>query len=152
MSGSMGRLSLRILLSQESRKRTTLQREPYLLLFILQYNDYNIEYPGPKSTAALGIVSMLQEAGLRIDGVGLQSHFVAGSTPTIDQQISNMEAFTALGVDVAITELDVRLLLPSNTTNLQQQSKDYEASVGACVQVEGCVGITVWDFWDPVCC
>ncbi|RDW62201.1 beta-xylanase-2 [Coleophoma cylindrospora] len=116
----------------------------------LYYNDYNIESPGPKSTAALGIVTMLQEAGLRIDGVGLQSHFIVGSTPTIDQQISNMKSFTDLGVDVAITELDIRLLLPSNATNLQQQSKDYEASVGACVQVEGCVGITVWDFWDPV--
>jgi len=116
----------------------------------LYYNDYNIEYPGPKATAAQGIVKMLQDAGLRIDGVGLQSHFIVGETPSIDSQIENMESFTEMGVDVAITELDIRLLLPANSSNLAQQSSDYEATVGACMQVERCVGITVWDFWDPV--
>jgi endo-1,4-beta-xylanase len=116
----------------------------------LYYNDYNIETVGPKSDAARGIVKMLQKEGLRIDGVGLQSHFVVGSSPTIDQQIENMKAFTDLGVEVAITELDIRLDLPLTDEKLAQQSLDYAAAVGACVQVKKCVGITVWDFYDPV--
>ncbi|KAH8912531.1 glycoside hydrolase [Coniochaeta sp. PMI_546] len=115
----------------------------------LYYNDYNIESPGPKSEGAKRIVKLIQDAGLRIDGVGLQSHFIVGSTPTIDQQISNMKGFTDLGVDVAITELDIRLQLPATAQNLAQQSADYRTSVGACMQVKRCVGVTVWDFYDP---
>ncbi|RFU25810.1 hypothetical protein B7463_g10530, partial [Scytalidium lignicola] len=116
----------------------------------LYYNDYNIEYPGPKSTGAIeNIIKPLQEAGLRIDGVGLQSHFIVGQTPSMDTQIVNMKSFTDLGLDVAITELDVRLLEPESPENLAQQSEDYKASVGACMQVDRCVGVTVWDFYDP---
>jgi len=115
----------------------------------LYYNDYNIEFPGPKATTAQGIVKMLKKAGIRIDGVGLQSHFIVGETPSIDTQIENMRAFTDLGVDVAITELDIRLELPATEANLAQQKLDYETTVGACMQVERCVGITVWDFYDP---
>ena len=48
----------------------------------LYYNDYNIEYPGAKATAAQNIVKMIQAYGLRIDGVGLQSHFIVGQTPS----------------------------------------------------------------------
>jgi endo-1,4-beta-xylanase len=116
----------------------------------LYYNDYNIEAPGAKTEGAKRIVKMLKKAGLRIDGVGLQSHFVVGSTPTMDQQISVMRGYTDLGVDVAITELDIRLELPANSTNLAQQKVDYRTTVGACMQVQRCVGVTVWDFYDPV--
>jgi endo-1,4-beta-xylanase len=116
----------------------------------LYYNDYNIESPGPKAEGVKRIVKMLKDAGLKIDGVGLQSHFVVGSTPTIDQQISTMQGYADLGVEVSITELDIRLNLPVNASNLAQQKKDYKTSVGACMQVKECVGITIWDFYDPV--
>lgn len=59
-----------------------------------------------------------------------------------------MEAFTALGVDVAITELDVRLTLPPTEATEAQQVQDYYNSVAACVAVKDCIGITVWDFDD----
>lgn len=118
----------------------------------LYYNDYNIEYPGPKSTSAQeNIVKYLKDAHIRIDGVGLQSHFIVGETPSIEDQTANMLSFTDLGVDVAITELDIRLNLPANKSSLAQQSLDYQSTVGACLNVKRCVGITVWDFYDPVC-
>jgi len=116
----------------------------------LYYNDYAIETIGNKSNGARNIVKMLQKANIKIDGVGLQSHFTVGRAPTMDSQIANMRAFTALGVEVAQTELDVRILLPTNATNLALQSEVYKNSTGACVQVDGCIGITVWDFYDPV--
>lgn len=93
-------------------------------------------------------MKMLQSEGVRIDGVGLQSHFIVGETPGIDEQIGNMRDFVELGVEVAITELDIRLMLPANESSLEQQSRDYETTVGACMQVEECVGITVWDFYE----
>lgn len=46
----------------------------------LFYNDYNIEYPGAKSTAAQAIVSELKARNIQIDGVGLESHFIVGKS------------------------------------------------------------------------
>jgi len=116
----------------------------------LYYNDYNIETPGPKQEGVLRIIDLLQSAGLRIDGVGLQSHFVAGSTPSRAQQVAAMRSYAAKGLEVAQTELDIRIELPLNASNLAQQKQDYKTSVQACMQVKECVGVTVWDFYDPV--
>ncbi|KAF9878935.1 putative endo-1, 4-beta-xylanase [Colletotrichum karsti] len=115
----------------------------------LYYNDYNLETVSPKSEGAKRIVKMLQDDGIRVDGVGLQAHHVAHRAPTLDQQIDVIRSYAELGVEVAYTELDVRIELPVNETNLEWQRKAYESAVGACVQVEACIGITIWDFYDP---
>ena len=59
-----------------------------------------------------------------------------------------MAAFAALDVDVAITELDIRMTLPSTDALLSQQSTDYSNTVAACVETSRCVGITIWDWTD----
>ncbi|EEA22369.1 hypothetical protein TMatcc_008189 [Talaromyces marneffei ATCC 18224] len=114
----------------------------------LYYNDYNIEYAGAKATGAQGIVKLVKAAGGRIDGVGFQSHFIVGQTPSLAAQKANLASFTALGVDVAITELDIRMTLPDTSALQAQQSTDYQTTTTACVQTKGCVGITIWDFTD----
>lgn len=115
----------------------------------LYYNDYNIEYLGNKSYAAQNLVKDLKNRGIQIDGVGLESHFIVGETPDKASQQANMQAFIDLGVDVAITELDIRLDTPANATTEAQQVQDYYNSVAACVAVgKGCIGVTVWDFDD----
>ena len=117
----------------------------------LYYNDYNIETAGTKATAALNIVKTVKAAGAKIDGVGFQGHFIVGSSPSKASLMSNLKSFTALGVEVALTELDVRMPLPSTSALLEQQSTDYANAVGACLAVTDCVGVTVWDFDDKVC-
>ena len=59
-----------------------------------------------------------------------------------------MNAFVALGVDVAITELDIRTTTPATAAAVTQQAKDYAATVGACKAVTRCVGFTIWDYTD----
>ncbi|KAH9889299.1 endo-1,4-beta xylanase [Cubamyces lactineus] len=113
----------------------------------LYINDYNIEGTGAKSTALKNLVKSLKADGVPIDGVGIQSHLIVGEVPSTFQQ--NLEEFVALGVEVAITELDIRFeSLPPNATGIAQQKKDYETVVAACNAVEKCVGVTVWDFTD----
>lgn len=114
----------------------------------LYYNDYNIESAGSKSTGAQRIVKLVQQYGAKIDGVGLQAHFIVGSTPSQSAQTANLAAFTALGVDVAYTELDIRMTLPSTAALLTQQSTDYQNTVAACVANAKCVGVTIWDYTD----
>ncbi len=63
----------------------------------------------------------------------------------------NMAEFVALGLEVAITELDIRFTaLPPTPAGLAQQKADYETVVAACNAVPKCVGVTLWDFTDKV--
>ncbi|RPD59549.1 endo-1,4-beta-xylanase C precursor [Lentinus tigrinus ALCF2SS1-6] len=112
----------------------------------LYINDYNIENSGAKATAMLNLVKQLIADGVPIDGVGFQCHFIVGSVPTSFQTV--LEQFTALGLEVAITELDIRMTLPETDALLAQQAKDYQSVVQACMNVEKCVGITIWDYTD----
>ncbi|KAM5537223.1 hypothetical protein V8D89_009156 [Ganoderma adspersum] len=112
----------------------------------LYINDYNIEQTGAKATAMLNLVKQLLAAGVPLDGVGFQCHFIVGEVPGSFQTV--LQQFTALGLEVAITELDIRMPTPASQASLAQQQKDYQTVVQACMNVGGCVGITVWDFTD----
>lgn len=112
----------------------------------LYANDFNIEGPGAKSTAYQNLIRTLKSQGVPIDGIGMQAHFIVGELPANIQQ--NIQAFVNLGVEVAITELDVRMTLPSTPALLAQQEKDYQTVIQACNAVAGCIGVTLWDFTD----
>jgi endo-1,4-beta-xylanase len=112
----------------------------------LYINDYNVEGVNAKSTALYDLVKSLKAAGVPIDGVGLQAHLVLGQVPATLQQ--NIQRFADLGVDVAITELDVRMALPADSTELAQQKADFKSVMAACVAVTRCVNVTVWGFTD----
>ncbi|KAH8109566.1 endo-1,4-beta-xylanase A precursor [Phellopilus nigrolimitatus] len=112
----------------------------------LYINEYNLEYTGPKATAMIDLIQSLKSAGVPIDGVGFEGHFIVGEVSTSMQSV--MEQVTALGVEVAITELDIRMTLPSTTALLAQQQTDYQTAISQCNAVSGCIGATVWDFTD----
>jgi len=79
----------------------------------------------------------------------MQAHFIVGSTPSLSAQTANLGSFTALGVEVAYTELDIRFTsLPSTAAGVAQQSTDYANTVSACLATLNCVGITIWDYTD----
>lgn len=60
-----------------------------------------------------------------LHGIGFQCHFIGGKVPTTIA--AAMKVYTDLGLDVAITELDVRLPVSggaagvASAANLQQQ-------------------------------
>ena len=112
----------------------------------LYINDYDVETEGPKARALHDLVASLKRDGVPIDGVGLQSHFVAGSAPA--DLAAVMADFAALGVDVAVTELDLRIRLPADKQSLLAQAADYGAVVRACRATPRCVGVTTWGISD----
>jgi endo-1,4-beta-xylanase len=116
----------------------------------LYYNDYNIEYSGTKQKKALEIVQLIQDAGARIDGVGLQGHFIVSSAPSQSDLTSVMQQYIDAGVsELAYTELDIRFSsLPASDSDLEEQATAYANVVNACLAVSECVGITIWDFTD----
>ncbi|KAI0701000.1 endo-beta-1,4-glucanase [Cerioporus squamosus] len=124
--------------------RAARRADPHAKLYI---NDYNIEGTGAKATALKNLVKSLKRQGVPIDGVGIQSHLTVGEVPTTLQQ--NIEEFVALGIEVAITELDIRFLnTTANEEGLVRQKADYETVIKACNAVDKCVGVTLWDFTD----
>ena len=114
----------------------------------LYINEYNIEYTGPKAKAMLGLAQQLLADGVPLDGIGFECHFIVGEVPT--SMATVMEQFTALGLEVAITELDIRMPTPATEANLMQQQQDYQSVIDMCMSVEGCIGMTVWDWTDKV--
>ena len=112
----------------------------------LYINDFNIEFPGAKSTAMQNLVRNLKSQGVPLDGIGLQSHLIVGTVSS--SFLTNLQTFANLGVDVAITELDIRMTLPATQALLAQQQRDYQTVVSACMAVSRCVGITLWDWTD----
>ncbi|HLZ61539.1 MAG TPA: endo-1,4-beta-xylanase [Ktedonosporobacter sp.] len=113
----------------------------------LCYNDYNIEGVNAKSTAVYNMVRDFQARGIPIDCVGFQSHLIVGQVPSDFQ--ANLQRFAALGLDVQVTELDIRMPTPASSANLQQQATDYSKVVSACLAVSRCNDITVWGVGDP---
>jgi endo-1,4-beta-xylanase len=96
----------------------------------LYYNDYNIELPA-KRAGAIQIIKKIQAAGVRIDGVGIQGHWNANYVPIqyIEQSIKE---FSALGIKVAFTEVDLSVLpYPAGRANSADisQTAAYNAQI-----------------------
>jgi endo-1,4-beta-xylanase len=104
----------------------------------LCYNDYNIEnWSYAKTQGVYNMVKDFKSRGIPIDCVGLQTHFTGGSSLPSNFE-TTLSSFAALGVDVALTEVDV-----TNASTTQ-----YAGLTQACVNVPRCVGITVWGVRD----
>ncbi|MFI8933819.1 endo-1,4-beta-xylanase [Streptomyces sp. NPDC053474] len=110
----------------------------------LCYNDYNVEnWTAAKTQAMYAMVKDFKQRGVPIDCVGFQSHFNDGS-PYHSNFRTTLQSFAALGVDVAVTELDIQR---ASATTYANVTKD-------CLAVSRCLGITVWgvrdsDSWRP---
>ncbi|GGW68937.1 beta-xylanase [Streptomyces lucensis JCM 4490] len=104
----------------------------------LCYNDYNVEdWTWAKTQAVYNMVRDFKQRGVPIDCVGFQSHFNSGS-PYNSNFRTTLRNFAALGVDVAITELDIQGASASTYANV----------VNDCLAVPRCLGITVWGVRD----
>lgn len=123
--------------------RTARAADPNAKLCI---NDYNTEGVGAKSNGLYNLVSSLLSQGVPIDCVGFQSHFILDQIPSTFQ--TNLQRFADLGLEVVITELDIRMTLPADSAKLQRQATQFASVTRTCLAVSACRGITVWGFSD----
>jgi len=110
----------------------------------LYYNDYGADGLGLKSDAIYNMVKGMLARGIPIHGVGLQMHTAAAEVPSAVDIAANMQRLGALGIDVAITELDVQLC----TGDLDAQSRRFHDIVAVCVAESTCKTVTVWGVTD----
>lgn len=92
----------------------------------LYYNDYNIEQP-KKRAGAINLIKKVKDAGLRIDGVGIQGHWSLQNIPYAEIEKSIIE-YAALGLKVMITELDITVLPNPWDLTGADVDKNYEGS------------------------
>ncbi|MCR4030780.1 MULTISPECIES: endo-1,4-beta-xylanase [Flavobacterium] len=74
----------------------------------LYYNDYNIEEPA-KRAGAITLIKKIKAEGGKVDGVGIQGHWRLNS-PSIEEIEKSILEYSALGIKVAFTELDITVL------------------------------------------
>jgi endo-1,4-beta-xylanase len=120
------------------------EADPDALLF---YNDYACEAIGCKSDAIYALVQELQDKGVPIDGVGLQMHVQLGIEPPLASVERNLERLGALGLQVQITEMDVRVR-DTEPETLERQAAIYGESLQVCLDAENCTAFVVWGFTD----
>ena len=101
------------------------------------------------------MVRRLKRQGVPIDGVGSQAHLSTRYGNYTAFQVQDMlDRFAGLGVATALTEVDVRNLLPEEPTSdamnplLQAQAYNYSALMRGCLASRHCLSYTVWGFDD----
>ena len=114
---------------------------------ILYYNDYSAEGSGAKSDAVFNLVSGLVSQGAPIDGVGWQMHQI---NPFRIQQAhrTNAQRLGSLGLEVSITEMDVRISLPTTAQELSEQALAYRDLVEFCLAQPNVKTLVTWGFTD----
>ena len=94
----------------------------------LYYNDYNLD----NQNKARAVYSMVEDINSRypnvggrplIDGIGMQGHYILGTS--VDNVKSSIELFASLGVEISITELDIRAGSDGVLTEAQANSQGY---------------------------
>ena len=114
----------------------------------LYYNDYNIEPVNAKSDSVYALLSELKRRGVPVHGVGMQMHLIAGSLPSLSSMAENFARFAALGLSIQITELDIRLALPSTSNSLATQAQNYRDVYALCLQQPACNMVVTWGVTD----
>ncbi|ADG76419.1 Endo-1,4-beta-xylanase [Cellulomonas flavigena DSM 20109] len=118
---------------------------------VLYLNDFNVESIGRKSDAYYALAQELLAQGVPLHGFGVQGH-LSTQYPFPDDLEDNLRRFTDLGLEVAITELDVRVPVDAegkpDDVDVDKQVDYYRRAVGACVAVERCTSLTLWGVTD----
>ncbi|WP_026535060.1 endo-1,4-beta-xylanase, partial [Arthrobacter sp. H14] len=131
------------------------EADPEAKLF---FNDYGVEANNAKSDAYYEVIQKYLAQGVPVHGFAVQGHlsmrygFPAGLE-------ANLQRFDDLGLETAVTEIDVRMDLPigadPTAAQLEKQANYYQRALEACLGVEGCNSFTIWGFvdkysWVPV--
>jgi endo-1,4-beta-xylanase len=122
------------------------EADPNAKLF---YNDFDAEQENRKSDAIYAMAKDFKKRGVPLDGVGFQMHISLkfDDPAKLASVAKNLERFAKLGLELQITELDVRLN-DSSADSLTAQAKLYGEITTLCVQQSACKALQTWGFTD----
>ena len=115
-------------------------------------NEHDAETPNDKFNAMYAMVSDFKTRGIPIDGIGYQMHIKVNALDHdpayFDKVAQTMKAYADLGIEVAITELDVRIETPASDADLAKQATLYAGAFDVCHAQPACTMFMMWGFSD----
>lgn len=118
---------------------------PEARLFI---NDFSNEEANAKSDALYELARNLLDEGYPIHGVGFQMHLAVGNNHDFADMAQNFQRFADLGLEIQITELDVRICQSLTDEVLEEQGRIYRESFSLCLNNAQCTAVTLWGISD----
>jgi GH35 family endo-1,4-beta-xylanase len=116
---------------------------------ILYYNDYGISDCGDKADGAYQLMSKLVEQGVPVHGIGFQGHYEVSNPVDLHCLNDNINRMGALGLEVQITELDIRVNMADfDEIEADKQTKQYRDMMGLLASNSHLNGITIWGLSD----
>jgi len=82
-------------------------------------------------------------------GIAWQMHQVNPFTISSANQ-SNAARLQNLGLELSLTELDIRIQFPDDTTKMQQQANGYTSVMNFLFGQPRCVAVVTWGFTDKI--
>lgn len=114
----------------------------------LYLNEQITDYESEQAAAFLGLLQRLLDRGVPIDGVGLQCHHLNNIHDT-EALRDYIRKIAEMGLEVEITELDVRLLLfKAFEDPYQAQGDQFRKIAEICLDDPACKGLTLWGLTD----
>lgn len=139
------------------------QADPDAKLYI---NDYNIgawdggpTWENGKTHAMYNLAKRLKDAGIPIDGVGMQTHINLNSVDPAQIE-KTVKKFRAIGLNCIITEMDLpggqvsgsgdnaKLVRGISEKELQIQAEKYAAITDIMIRYDNCPSMVVWGVTD----
>lgn len=120
--------------------------DPAAKLFV---NEYGAEVMNAKSDGVYAMAQDFVNRGVPLAGIGLEMHIdtsfdTQGNLASLAQ---NIQRLGALGLDVHISELDVRL--PDSTAaSFSAQAQTYQDVLKVCLAQTACRAFQTWGFTD----
>lgn len=113
----------------------------------LYYNDFSAADMGRKSKDVYNLVRELRQQGVPLHGVGWQMH-IDGDFKIKSAHRDNARRLADLGLEVSITELDVRMPLPLAPPAATRQAAVYRDVADFCLRQPNCQALVLWGFTD----
>ena len=124
----------------------------------LYINENGVEFLGtPKADKYYEFARDLVERNIPLDAVGFQMHTLIDIFDYMPPSIvksriaANFARFNELGLDIHITELDVRIADSENgptSEDLEKQAQLFSIMLEACLEAQSCSTFNIWGFTD----
>lgn len=109
----------------------------------LHINEYGTENDAAARNQMITIINLLRDRNL-IDGIGIQAHAFNLDSMNAAQMKTCLDAYAALGLDVFITELDIRG--PANPRTEASQASKYQELFPVMWEHAAVKGVTLWGY------
>jgi len=129
----------------EQALRWAHEADPKAKLF---YNDYSAETMNAKSDAIYAMAKDFKARGVPLTGIGFQMHldknFNSGAVESVRK---NFDRFAKLGLEIHVTEMDVRIP-DASEASLKFQANLYRDIAAICSEQKACKLLQIWGLTD----